>query len=186
MKGIRFIPEDTKIGFMSVHLLAFAFSALLLIGSIALTVKDGLNFGIDFTGGTILEVKTPTLPDIGALRMSLNDIGLGSVSIQEFGAADDLLIRMGEQKGGSDVQKAAIDSIKTVLSGSFEGELDYRRVEFVGPQVGKELKLQGLYAILFSLVGILAYIWFRFEWQFGVAAISRWRMMLLQQLVCLR
>lgn len=171
MKGIRFIPEDTNINFMGVHILAFVISLVLLSGSIGLTVKDGLNFGIDFTGGTILEVKTPILPDLPQLRRTLNGLDLGAISIQEFGEPDDLLIRMGNQEGDLDAQKAAINSVRTVLDGNFNDAIDYRRTEFVGPQVGKELKMQGMYAVLFSLFGILAYIWFRFEWQFGVAAI---------------
>ncbi|MEM7679674.1 MAG: protein translocase subunit SecF [Pseudomonadota bacterium] len=171
MKGIRFIPEDTKLNFMGVRFLAFVLSALLLLGSVGLIAQNGLNFGIDFTGGTIIEVRTPEMPDLTDLRRTLNGINLGAVSIQEFGAPDDLLIRMGEQEGGPEGQRAAIDSVKTTLDGLYDEPVDYRRVEFVGPQVGKELKLQGLYAVLFSLAGILAYIWFRFEWQFGVAAI---------------
>lgn len=171
MKGIRFIPEEMKINFMGVHVLAFFFSFALMAGSLFLTAKDGLNFGIDFTGGTVIEVKTPQVPDLAELRTTLNGLGLGSISIQEFGEADDLLIRMGEQKGDMSVQTDAINSVKTVLDSMFEGDVDYRRTEFVGPQVGKELKLQGLYAILFSLGGILVYIWLRFEWQFGIAAV---------------
>lgn len=171
MKGIRFIPEDTKINFMGVRMIAFLVSFLVLAGSVGLTVQNGLNFGIDFTGGTIIEVKTPEMPDLSELRRALNGIGLGAVSIQEFGAPDDLLIRMGEQSGGPEGQRIAIDSVKTTLDGMYDEPVDYRRTEFVGPQVGKELKLQGLYAVLFSLGGILAYIWFRFEWQFGIAAL---------------
>ena len=171
MKGIRFIPEDTKVNFMGVHILALVLSLLLLAGSVGLLGQKGLNFGIDFTGGTIIEIRTPEVPDLKELRQGLNAIDLGAISIQEFGAPDDLLIRMGAQEGGPAKQRAAIDSVKTTLDGIFGSGVDYRRVEFVGPQVGEELKMQGLYAVIFSLIGILAYIWFRFEWQFGVAAI---------------
>ena len=148
-------------------------SAVLLIGSIYLTATRGLNFGIDFTGGTVIEIKTPVLPDLGAVRTKLNGLGLGAVSIQEFGAPDDLLIRLPQQEGGAAAQKAAIETVRGALDGMYNeaGAVDYRRTEFVGPQVGTELKKQGLMAILFSLAGILAYIWLRFEWQFGVAAI---------------
>jgi preprotein translocase subunit SecF len=92
------------------------------------------------------------------------------MSIQEFGAPDDLLIRMPEQEGGADEQNAALQTLKDYLGTLFEC-VDYRRTEFVGPQVGEELKKQGMYAVLFSILGMLAYIWFRFEWQFSVAAI---------------
>jgi len=135
----------------------------------------GLNYGIDFTGGTLVEIKvSTTTPDLGELRNGLNDLDLGGISLQEFGAPDDLLIRMPEQKSAgedaADVQKAALQTLKTYLNEKFE-TVDYRRVEFVGPQVGEELKKQGMYAVLFSILGMLAYIWFRFEWQFSVAAI---------------
>lgn len=174
MRGIRFIPEETNVNFMGVRFVTFIFSAILLIGSIGLTAKNGLNFGIDFTGGTVIEVRTPVIPDLGALRTDLNELGLGAVSIQEFGEPDDLLIRLGQQKGGAEVQNIAINKVRASLDNTFEndGAVDYRRTEFVGPQVGKELKRQGIMAIIFALGGILAYIWFRFEWQFGVAAVA--------------
>ncbi len=171
MKGFRLVPEETKINFIGKRLLAFVFSIVLLSGSIGLIVKDGLNFGIDFAGGTMIEVRTPEVPDLGAVRQELNALGIGAVSIQEFGQPDDLLIRLPQQDGGADEQKVAIESVRNALDARFSGQLDYRRTEFVGPQVGEELKKQGMYAVLFSLLGIMAYVWFRFEWQFGVAAI---------------
>ncbi len=171
MRGLRLVPEETKINFIDKRVLAFIVSFIILSGSIITTVKDGLNFGIDFTGGTVIEVRTPEVPDLGLLRQELNGLELGAISIQEFGQPDDLLIRLPEQGGGPEEQKAAIESVRGALDAKFEGQVDYRRTEFVGPQVGKELKRQGMYAVLFSLFGILAYVWFRFEWQFGVAAI---------------
>jgi preprotein translocase subunit SecF len=171
MKGLRILPEETNFNFIGLRYMAFVLSAVLIIGSIGLTATKGLNFGIDFTGGTVIEVKTPVEPDLGALRSKLNELGLGSISIQEFGAVDDLLIRLPQQKGGA--QQEAIDAVAAALDETYanDGAVDYRRTEFVGPQVGEELKQQGIMAVLFSLVGILVYIWFRFEWQFGVAAI---------------
>lgn len=172
MKGIQLIPADTHIDFIGKRFLAFALSALILLGSIYLTSTRGLNFGIDFTGGTVIEIKTPVAPDLGVMRSVLNGLDLGAISIQEFGEPDDLLIRLPQQEGNAAAQSAAIDTVRQALDGMYEGQnVDYRRTEFVGPQVGSELKKQGLLAILFSLGGILAYIWFRFEWQFGVAAI---------------
>ena len=153
--------------------MAYAVSAILIIGSIGLVATKGLNFGIDFTGGTLIEVRTPENPDLGGLRASLNNLGLGAISIQEFGAPDDLLIRLPQQEGEAEAQQAAIDAVRAELDEIYAdaGEVDYRRTEFVGPQVGAELKKQGAMAVLFSLIGILAYVWFRFEWQFGVAAV---------------
>ena len=168
---MKIFPTDTKINFIGMRYAAFIISGILLIGAIALLMTKGLNYGIDFTGGTLVEVKVSTTePDLGKLRSGLNELKLGAISLQEFGAPDDLLIRMPEQEGGVDVQNAALLTLKGYLGDEFE-EVDYRRVEFVGPQVGEELKKQGLYAVIFSILGMLAYIWFRFEWQFSVAAI---------------
>ena len=172
---MKIFPQDTKINFIGMRYVAFVISAILLIGSLVVLMGKGLNYGIDFTGGTLVEIKvSTTTPDLGELRNGLNDLGLGGVSLQEFGAPDDLLIRMPEQKNtgedASEVQNAALQKLKTYLNEKFE-TVDYRRVEFVGPQVGEELKKQGMYAVLFSILGMLAYIWFRFEWQFSVAAI---------------
>lgn len=192
---LKWIPDNTAINFVGMRFIAFAISATLIFGSIGLITSKGLSFGIDFTGGTLIEVRVPDkAPDLGDLRASLNDLKLGVISIQEFGEPDDLLIRLPEQAGGAEAQKAAIDTVRAMLDKKFAGEssdasiddtteeagenpamesegVEYRRTEFVGPQVGKELKKKGLYAILFSMMGMLAYIWFRFEWQFGVAAI---------------
>ncbi len=172
MKGIRLIPDGTKINFIGMRMVALALSTLIIVGSFSLVATRGLNFGIDFTGGTLIEIKTPEVPDLGALRVVLNDLKLGAISIQEFGESDDLLIRMPQQSGGLEAEKIAMQTLRDTLNAQYEGqEIDYRRAEFVGPQVGKELKRQGLMAILFSLAGIMVYVWFRFEWQFGVAAI---------------
>lgn len=179
MRGLKLVPQETNINFIGMRFVAYIFSAFLLIGSITLAFQNGLNLGIDFTGGTVIEIKTPVEPDLEALRADLNTLGLGAISIQEFGQPDDLLIRLPEQKkpegwakGDEEPNKVAIELVREALAEAFEGQtIDYRRVEFVGPQVGEELKLKGLYAIIFSMLGILTYIWFRFEWQFGIAAI---------------
>ena len=173
MRGIRFIPEETRLNFIGWRYIAFVLSSILLIGAVYTMSDRGLNFGIDFTGGTVVEIRTPTTPDLSVIRPLLNDLGLGNISIQEFGQPTDLLIRLPQQDGDASIQKAAIESVRTALDDHFrdQGSVDYRRTEFVGPQVGEELKKQGLMAVLFSLLGILVYIWFRFEWQFGIAAI---------------
>lgn len=179
MRGLRFVPQNCNINFIGFRFIAYALSIMVICASIGLTAQRGLNMGIDFTGGTMIEIRTPVLPHLENLRTNLNELNLGTISIQEFGKPDDLLIRIPDQpkpnnwiKGDEDPNKAAIALTREVLSEAFEGQkIDYRRVEFVGPQVGKELKQQGIYAVLFSLIGIMIYIWFRFEWQFGIAAI---------------
>lgn len=177
MKGLKLIPDETNINFIGARYFAYAFTAVLILGSIFLLATKGLNFGIDFTGGTVIEVRTPEVPDLGALREELNGLGLGAISIQEFGEPDDLLIRLPQQQKASDdgaAQKEAIDKVREALDARY-GEIgegvEYRRVEFVGPQVGQELKEQGLLAVFLSIMAITAYVWFRFEWQFGVSAI---------------
>lgn len=164
------ITAKTNFNFIGLRWIMFMFSALIILASIGITSQKGLNFGIDFTGGTLIEIRVETTPNLGELRTELNQLDLGSISIQEFGEAKDLLIRLPQQEGNDEAQQNAINSVRTYLDETFD-QIDYRRVEYVGPQVGEELKKQGLYAIIFSLCGILIYIALRFEWKFGVAAI---------------
>lgn len=171
MKGIRILPENSSVNFIGMRFLAFLFSISLVIGSIFITAEKGLNFGIDFTGGTLIEIEVPKAPDLGDLRTGLNDLGLGAISLQEFGSDTSFMIRMPQQSGSAKDRQAAIAKVRAQLDKTFDNKVDYRRVEFVGPQVGEELKKAGLMAIIYSLGGILAYIWVRFEWQFGLAAI---------------
>ena len=172
LKGLQIIPADTKFDIIGKRKIAFALSFVLLTMSIFFIATKGLNFGIDFTGGTVVEIQTEKVEDLSALRVALNNLGLGSVSLQTFGAETELLIRLREQEGDAKVQDAAIDKVTDLLTERITAGYELRRTEFVGPQVGEELKKAGLLAIIFSLGGILVYIWFRFEWQFGVAAIA--------------
>lgn len=174
MKPLKLVPADTNIDFISKHMIAFGVSLLIMVGSIWLIASKGLNFGIDFTGGTLIEIKVTQSQPLSSLRSDLNNLGLGAVSIQEFGSEEDLLIRLPAIDESPDAQQAAIDKVRSYLLSQFGAEgagIEFRRVEFVGPQVGSELIKAGTYAVLFSMLGILAYIWFRFEWQFGVAAV---------------
>lgn len=172
MKALKLVPEETHIDFIGKRYIAFALSLLLVIGSLALVMTKGLNFGIDFTGGTLIEIRLEEQPDLVEMRGLMAGLGIGSVSIQEFGEPTDVMIRLGQQEGGEDAQQEAINKVRGALDERYgEGKVDYRRTEFVGPQVGEELKKAGLLAVLFSLAGILVYIWLRFEWQFGVASI---------------
>lgn len=172
MKTLKLVPEETHIDFIGKRYIAFALSLLLVIGSLALVMTKGLNFGIDFTGGTLIEIRLEEQPDLVEMRKSMAGLGIGSVSIQEFGEPTDVMIRLGQQEGGEDAQQQAIDKVRSALDERYgDDKVDYRRTEFVGPQVGEELKKAGFLAVLFSLAGILIYIWLRFEWQFGVASI---------------
>lgn len=172
IKLVQFVPSGTKIDFFGHRFYAFLASLFILGGSFLCLSIKGLNFGIDFTGGTVIEVKLEKAADLSHLREELNTLGLGEVSIQEFGSPDNLMIRFSEQEGGPEAQKKAIEDVQTEMNKIYAGStVDYRRTEFVGPQVGEELKLAGLMAVICAIVGIMGYIWFRFEWQFGIGAL---------------
>lgn len=168
--GIKLIPDHTKIDFIGTRYIGFAVTAIMILASIFLLATKGLNYGIDFTGGTLVEISTKETPDLAKLRESLNNLELGEISIQEFGSPTNLLVRVPGQGDDPAVQKAAIEKVKATIGAEYK-DVDYRRVEFVGPQVGKELKTKGVIAVLAAMIGIMAYVWFRFEWQFGVAAV---------------
>ncbi|MHA7772738.1 protein translocase subunit SecF [Roseibium sp. M-1] len=165
---LRLVPDNTKIKFMWLRKVSFPLSILLVIASLAGFFTVGLNYGIDFKGGTIIEIKTDGPADIADIRASLSDLNLGDVQVQEFGGSDDILIRVEEQPGGETAQQSVVNKIRSI----FEGEnVDFRRVEVVGPRVSGELAQAGALAVAASLLAILFYIWFRFEWQFAIGAI---------------
>ena len=167
-KPLKLVPEDTHVGFMAFHRIAIMASAALMLLSVVLFFGVGLNYGIDFKGGTLIEIKTTDGPaDLGELRSKLNSLGLGDVQIQTFGAPDDVLIRVQEQPGGETAQQAVVDKVKGALGENVE----YRRVEVVGPTVSQELIESGTLAVVLAIFGVLVYIWLRFEWQFSVGAV---------------
>ncbi|MDA7949008.1 MAG: protein translocase subunit SecF [Hyphomicrobiaceae bacterium] len=169
MKGIRFVPSDTHVPFIRWRSFSLVASSLLIVASIALFFTAGLNYGIDFKGGTMIEIKNKSGPvDIREMRAQMNGLGLGEVQIQEFGAPDDVLIRIGAQKGGEANQQIAIKKVKETLGDT----VDYRRVEVVGPTVSGELIQSGTIAVLVAIFAVLVYIWFRFEWQFSIGAVA--------------
>ncbi|MGP1396596.1 MAG: protein translocase subunit SecF [Inquilinaceae bacterium] len=164
---LRLIPITPRIDFLGKRRLAFVCSVLLILASVALVGVKGLNFGIDFSGGILIEVRTEQPADIGALRQTLGGLGLGEVSLQEFGSPTDVLIRIQRQEGEEAEQIAAINAVQAALG---EG-VEYRRTEFVGPTVGEELVRDGILAVVLAMGGIMVYVWFRFEWQFGICAV---------------
>jgi preprotein translocase subunit SecF len=171
MRLLRLVPETPHIPFMRWHKPALALSLASLLGSIVLLFLLGINFGIDFKGGTLIEVRTAQTADLPAMRDNLNSLGLGDVSLQEFGAEDDVLIRVPLQAGeGEEVQQAAVQQVQDALDAAFPG-IEYRRVEFVGPQVSGELIEKGVIAVVVAVIFMMAYVWLRFEWQFGVGAV---------------
>ena len=163
-----FLREPPHIPFVKLHTLGFLISILLTLASIGLLATRGLNFGIDFRGGIVMEVKVPTpTADLEGMRGTLNGLGLGEVSLQSFGAPNDVLIRLPRQPGDDAAQQKGVETVRTTLGPSFE----YRRTEVVGPKVGGELIQAGEIATILAILAIAAYVWFRFEWQFGLGAI---------------
>jgi len=172
MFRLRLVPERTDIPFMAWRKYGFAASGALMVLSVVLVLVQGLNYGIDFRGGILLEVKTPQPVDLGALRAQLTALGIGAIELQGFGEPDDVLIRIERQRGEEVEQLAAVDAVKASLDQLYGAGVDYRRTEFVGPKVGSELIVAGVEAVAFALALMLVYIWFRFEWQFGVGAVA--------------
>lgn len=167
MKPLHLVPDDVNIPFLKFRKIFYIFSLAMVLASVGLFFTKGLNFGIDFRGGILVEVKTEGPADIAALRDKLGSLGLGDVSIQEFGEPDDVLIQLQRQDGDEKAQMAALATVTEALGDN----VTIRRSELVGPKVGDELKEAGVYSVAISLLLIMVYIWFRFEWQFAVASV---------------
>lgn len=169
MRHLKLIPDDTKIPFSRWRYVAVGLSLVVMVAAVVLLVTRGLNFGIDFKGGILIEIATDGPADIGTIRSDLGGLGLGEVQIQEFGQADDVLIRV-QSPEGDDAEKAS-QAVVEKIKGALGDGVEYRRVEVVGPQVSGELVEDGILAVLVSVALMLLYIWFRFEWQFSLGAV---------------
>jgi preprotein translocase subunit SecF len=168
MRLLRLFPDDTRIPFMRWRRLTFPLSGGLSVLCFLAFFVLGMNTGIDFEGGTLIEIQTKDGPaDLASIRERLNDLNLGEVQVQEFGAPTDVLIRIVRQEGGDEAQQAVVGKVQD----AFGDEVDYRRVEVVGPRVSGELAQNGTFGVLLALVGIMIYVWFRFEWQYSVGAV---------------
>lgn len=148
-------------------------SCSLLLASTVLFFSLGLNYGIDFRGGVMIDIGTRGAADIGGLRNQIGALGLGDVQIQQFGEPDNVLIRIEEQEGEGEAEgEGAADlNVVTLIRDTLGDEVEYRRVEVVGPKVSGELVRSGTLAIVGAMALVLIYIWFRFEWQFSLGAI---------------
>jgi preprotein translocase subunit SecF len=167
MRLLRIVPDVTKFNFMRFRRISFPVSAVLSILAITLYFTHSLNFGIDFVGGTLMEVQSKTDPaDLAKMRSTLNGLGLGEVQLQQFGGPTNVLLRVAEQPGGEKAQQAAVAKIRAALGDS----VDYRRVEVVGPRVSTEFLANGTFGLVLAICAILIYLWFRFEWQFALGA----------------
>lgn len=169
MKIFSWIIKDTSIDFLGYRKLAYALSAVLFAASIASVAVRGFNYGIDFSGGVLIEVKSKTGPvDVDKVRSELDTLKLDELNLQSFGnAQDELMIRAQANNADEESQRVAVKQIKEMLDNDFT----FERIESVGPQVGDELKLSGVLASVFAMLAISMYIWFRFEWKFAVGAL---------------
>jgi len=164
------IKANTTINFMGQRKLAAAFSVVLIILSIGSLSVRGLNFGLDFTGGTLIELSYSQAPELNSVRGTLTEIGFEEFTVQTFGSARDIVVRI----PADDTGESGADLSTRVLEALAEDnpDVDLRRVEFVGPQVGQELAEQGGLALLYALFGILIYVSLRFQWRFAVGAVA--------------
>jgi preprotein translocase subunit SecF len=167
LPSLRIVPDDTHFDFTQFRRISFPISALLSILAITLFFTHGLNLGIDFKGGTLLEVRAKSgTADLAEMRASLGKLGLGEVQLQQFGGPAEVLIRVAEQPGGDTAQQEAANKVKGALGDAVE----YRRVEVVGPRVSGEFLAYGMVGLMLAIISILIYLWFRFEWQFALGA----------------
>ena len=168
MPLLRLAPENTKFGFMRFRRWSYPFSAVLSIVSVVMFLLVGMNFGIDFAGGTLMEVRAKAGDaDLAQLRSLGEETGLGHIEVQGFGNRTDATLRFGVQPGGDGAQEAAVKKIQAALADRYE----FRRVEVVGPRVSGELVQSGTIGVVVSIFAVLLYLWFRFEWQFAVGAV---------------
>ncbi len=167
-KGFDFFPHDLRVPFMRFKGLALGLSIVAMVASLVLFATKGLNYGVDFKGGSMVELRAKSgAADVAGLRDSLSKLGLGGVQIQQFGTPADVLVRIEEQPGGEKAQQAALAKM---VAGAGEG-YEQRRVEVVGPAVSNELRQTGMIAVAAGIIAIVLYVWFRFEWQFAIGAV---------------
>jgi preprotein translocase subunit SecF len=164
---LRIVPDDTNFDFIRFRRVSFPISAMLSILAIFLYFHHGLNFGIDFKGGILMEVRVKSgAADLAKMRTTIAGLNLGDFQLQNFGGPSDVLIRIAEQPGGETAQAVAKQKVHDALGDSVE----YRREDVVGPRVSGELLYKGILGLFAAIAAILCYLWFRFEWQFALGA----------------
>ena len=168
MPILKIIKSETNIKFMKIKKITLFLSLTLFLLSLGSIIFKGLNLGIDFTGGTLIEARFDKKINLNDLRIEMNKLDLGEIQLQTIGNQNDVVIRVQEKQISSEKQSEAIEIIKNSLK---ENLVEYRRTEYVGPKVGGELVNAGIIAVIFSLFGILIYIWLRFQWNFALGAI---------------
>ncbi len=165
----RLVPDGTAIPFMRGRILGLVVSAILSVASVVLFFYPGMNYGIDFKGGVLVEVRTPGPANFAEMRAALQQAGVGEVALQQFGSPTEVLVRM-EAQADEAAQQRSVAAVRAALEQATPGARIVR-TEAVGGRVSAELFAAGMTALGMSLLAILLYIWFRFEWQFGVGAV---------------
>ncbi len=166
---MQLFKKATTFDFMSKRKIAVTFSVILLLVAIGSMAVRGLNFGLDFTGGTLIEMKYSHAVDLGLARSSLETSGFPEAVVQHFGTASEIMVRIAPREGQSNAEIST--TVMAALREADEGEVEMRRVEFVGPQVGDELAEDGALAMIYALICILIYVGFRFEYRFAIGAV---------------
>jgi preprotein translocase subunit SecF len=167
MRPVRLLKKVPKLDYFRFHKLCFALSIVLCLGSVASIAIKGFNFGVDFAGGILIEARKSSPVNLAEVRARLGALDLGDVALQEFGGPTNILIRVERQKDGEAAEMAAVARIRETLGGDYR----YERVEVVGPKVGRELIIGGTLAVALSLLGIMAYMAFRFGWRAGLSGV---------------
>lgn len=163
---LRLLPDKINFDFMKFKKVSYTLSIVLTLISIIWIGKFGFNFGIDFIGGIVIETRVDQQPDLTKMREALNELKIGEVTLQTFGTEDDISIKVGSNNEDSLMQN--IDLIKSTLQEQFPYKFEYRKVDFVGPQVGNQLIEAGITALILAFIAIMLYTWIRFEWYFGL------------------
>lgn len=167
---LRLWEADTNVDFMKLRKVNYTISVILTVLSILWISIFGFNFGIDFAGGVTIEMRTVSAPKVAELREVLTKLDVGEVMVNTFGNENDVSIRIGAHKNDGNLTEK-VNKIKETISNNFAEKIDYRKIDFVGPQVGGHLIKSGIYAVTLAFLGIMIYIWIRFEWQFGLGVL---------------
>lgn len=168
---LKILPETTTIQFIEKRWYTFFLSGLMIIATFVLLATRGLNLGIDFTGGILIEAEYADAPDITEIRQELTQKEIGDISIQPIGNNHSILIRIGQEENNQDTQIQIINLVKDILAQQYSGKITYQKVDYVGPKIGKELIKTSALALIAACLAMLVYLWFRFELNFGICAI---------------
>jgi len=165
----NFFPKDTSINFLRAERFTLVASLFLIFATFWGLYKYSLNFGIDFTGGILFEIRLTESPDVAKIRKVINALEIGDVNVQTLDTDKDVMIRLGVKD--EERREEYIASIKSALNSNFSDSVQFRKVEFIGAEVGKDMVEKGVISVIMTLLGILAYVWYRFNWQYSVGVV---------------